>query len=74
MRSKQEILEEVLDKGYGEIEQSECMEAMTEYAKEVFFGYKQWIYTVVTEGGERMEQLKKLSEEDLFNEFLKTIA
>jgi hypothetical protein len=45
-------------------------EAMNEYAREVHFSYNKWISDIVTTGGERKEQLKKISNEQLFNVFM----
>jgi hypothetical protein len=44
--------------------------AMDEYAKEVHFAYKQWISDIVDDGGEKMEKLKSLTDEELFNQFI----
>lgn len=75
MRSKEEILGKCSIKYEAFFSQIDPMrfaalEAMEEYAREVHFGYKKWVDDIVTKGGKEMEQLKRISDKQLFEVFL----
>jgi hypothetical protein len=74
MKSKEEILfsyPQEESEPYGHVPIGRIYEAMDKYAAEVHFGYKKWISDIVDEGVEKMEKLKSLTDEELFNQFIK---
>jgi hypothetical protein len=73
MKSKEEILfsyPQVESEPYGHVPINRIYEAMDKYAAEVHFGYKKWIDFIVNGETELMENMKLLSDEELFSIYI----
>lgn len=78
--SKEEILDAVLAKQFGDIERSECLEAMTKYAKEIAIGFADWLLRgrwlagITSWHRQTGDNLRDCSSDQLFNQYLQTLT
>lgn len=78
MRTKEEILKSNSENTYMDSSiydgyTSSIYDAMDEYAKEVHFGFRKWVEQIVLGKLERLEQMKKIPAEELYNQFIQSV-